>query len=775
MENWDNYNADKYRSLAGSNINETFEHNPRWFHRVEVYPTPTNPNKKRIYDQHVDSVMKDHISMYDQVKQQHNHLANSVPTTLSDDELKIVRQYTQLTGHGVRSSSYINKQLAYPTSRTSTEFSPFSLFSRADKLSKIIETHAPPLDQELHVYSGLSGYNPSDHFKNGIIHTPTFTSTSLNPNKAADFVSEKNHRYYGDTYKLDQHFLHFHLPVGYKNGMYVDTLSDNSGELEYLLNKDQKWKLVKHQIINNTLFNNTRKDRLGKTSKSIVHNHIWSVVPHDESITEGYNPLTDEERKVEFGSKRLENNYPYMDDHSFQDRFKLDSEIEPQHIRDQHTQLLNLHQPHFTAEHKNAIVSYTGGGVPPYIYAYSGNLNRELIASKGNIKPPEYKQDYGEYDSCKVFDDMFKNLPPLDHNVHTYSALGFDPSKHFKKGIFKTPAFISSSINPYIAHGVTIQQKNHIIHYDLPKGYKHAAYIAGSAASCYTIQREMLINRDQKFKLHAHHIVEEPENAHKIHIWHVVPHDDSVTEGYNPLTDEQRNVHFSQGIRNIIPSYMSDSEYKSLIKHPLKNFVEHPEILEQHAQLSRLHQPHFTQEHKHAIVGYTGSVRTTSYAPGYSYSGTINNSLVNNEKLLAPNVKRSTKTLDSIFHTIPPLDHNVHTYSGLGFDPSKHFDHNNVFKTPAFISSSLNPSVALGVGKMHKYNFGYTTPAIHILHFDLPEGYKHAAYIAPEAGDEYTIQREMLINRGQKFKLHEHHIISDEDGIQTHIWHVKPL
>lgn len=68
------------------------------------------------------------------------------------------------------------------------------------------------------------------------VHFPAFTSTSLSKQIAEDFAGKKQ-----DTKPYLKNgvmeVLHMKIPANHKRGMYVDHMSDNPGEYEYLLDK----------------------------------------------------------------------------------------------------------------------------------------------------------------------------------------------------------------------------------------------------------------------------------------------------------------------------------------------------------------------------------------------------------------------------------------------------------------------------------------------------------------------------------------------------------
>jgi hypothetical protein len=165
-------------------------------------------------------------------------------------------------------SHVITKWMVDPASTAAQYNQKSKYFDTAPK-----DTHAhitkvladpKPLPHDTHVYSGVTGYDPSEALQHGSFHTPTHTSTSLNPKIAAAHV--------GDTTK-EHHIIHFHLPKGFKGGRYISEHSSFPGELEYLMKPGQNWKVTNHSVVDRPT------DIWGRARPT---RHVWSVVPHNE-------------------------------------------------------------------------------------------------------------------------------------------------------------------------------------------------------------------------------------------------------------------------------------------------------------------------------------------------------------------------------------------------------------------------------------------------------------------------------------------------------------
>jgi len=159
---------------------------------------------------------------------------------------------------------------------------------KVNALSEAIAHFAKPLDHEAHVYSGIGGFHPGEHFKKngGVIHMPAFTSTSLNPRQGAVFAREEKEQRTATTagrpqHITEHHVLHFHLPKGYDKGTYVDNISKCDGEHEYLMDKGQHWKMTGHKVVTRSDHHVLRdEDGSIRTNNIKSKVHIWSVEPH---------------------------------------------------------------------------------------------------------------------------------------------------------------------------------------------------------------------------------------------------------------------------------------------------------------------------------------------------------------------------------------------------------------------------------------------------------------------------------------------------------------
>jgi hypothetical protein len=98
-----------------------------------------------------------------------------------------------------------------------------------------------------------------------------------------------------------------------------------------------------------------------------------------------------------------------------------------------------------------------------------------------------------------------------------------------------------------------------------------------------------------------------------------------------------------------------------------------------------------------------------------------------------------------------------HVYSGLYDKPEA-----GTYQHHGYMSSSLHPHIAGGYSRSAAKD---PKAGNHILKIHIPKGSKHGAYIARHS--EFPDEREFLLGRGKKFKIHP----EPEKHGETHIWH----
>ncbi len=118
------------------------------------------------------------------------------------------------------------------------------------------------LKHSLVVHSGV-GEEMAKHLmssrKGDIVHTPAYTSTSVDPHIAHNFVHNT----------ANAHIMHFHLPKGHVGSRYVENITAASGEHEVVLNRGTNWKKVGYH---------KSEYKRDLHSKFTVHNHHFVPV-----------------------------------------------------------------------------------------------------------------------------------------------------------------------------------------------------------------------------------------------------------------------------------------------------------------------------------------------------------------------------------------------------------------------------------------------------------------------------------------------------------------
>ena len=110
----------------------------------------------------------------------------------------------------------------------------------AKMMDKAVKTHTAP--EDFHVYSGLRKSPEHNLPKDGNVHMPAYTSTSLDKRTARHFARADDNSTHWDgskSFTPPKHILKIHVPKGH-HGAYVDHHSENPGEQEYILPRDTK-------------------------------------------------------------------------------------------------------------------------------------------------------------------------------------------------------------------------------------------------------------------------------------------------------------------------------------------------------------------------------------------------------------------------------------------------------------------------------------------------------------------------------------------------------
>jgi hypothetical protein len=128
--------------------------------------------------------------------------------------------------------------------------------------------------------------------------------------------------------------------------------------------------------------------------------------------------------------------------------------------------------------------------------------------------------------------------------------------------------------------------------------------------------------------------------------------------------------------------------------------------------------------------------------------------------------KENIKHLDSA--TNQPIGHELHVYSGIGFDPSKHISKEKpIIHLPAYTSVTHDKNIAHSFASRNPMTEHHKN-TYHILHIHMKPRNKgiHVDHLS-----EHEDEHETILPRNTKLKVHpvpDKHIIH---GVEHHIWH----
>lgn len=579
----------KIKDYILATIDEGLVHIPQLFghNTTQLYGSHDQAKVNKINDIH--NKMRSIVSAHDSAAGEHMHDNYSLDH-LNQDEKFTIQEYTgSISGptnrHLLKPMAEQLKEhakVAYDIERNYSnssqeerdrllhKWSPLNIHGKnIKKLDDIFKHKAHTLKEDLHVYSGI-GFDPSEHFKegNGVFHSPAFLSTSVGVETPKSFgqafaSKDAHHDQWDDEYtakdnanvvkqgsrsEQDKHIIHFHLPKGYSGGMHIAPESKFPGEREFLLNRNQKWKLVNHEV--HTTRDHTRYRTFVPSRKSVwdptvehpasrkyetyltkQRNHIWTVVPHDAQI---------DEARVHTPHYFSGVNYHTTDWNTFQQDFSKKSNP----LRDHGGDVLRFEND-IADDQASHIKVEPGEHDHGIVHTYTSDsraINHALLDGK-------HSNLHDELDGW-----LKSHTKPLHEDMHVYSGAGFDPTEHFEKGngVIHLPSYTSTSLAPSIAgsfgakalpskglnHGAYVR---HILHFHLPKGSQHGTYV--DHVSAHDGEKEYILHRGQKWKLTNHETVRSrditkytnwgsgtgrPINKtdHTTHIWSLEPHND---------------------------------------------------------------------------------------------------------------------------------------------------------------------------------------------------------------------------------------------------------
>ena len=687
----------------------------------------------------------------------------------------------------------------------------------ADKISASLKHITKPLQSETHVYSGIS----EEHMKHlhetnaDVVHTPAFTSTSIDPERGAMFARKpvkSQSRIAGDRFRITNtsHVLHFKLPKGYSKGAYVAPMSEAGHEREFLLDKGQSWKVTNKKLVTKRFAHKSKADNDPGHVRN-QHVHVWTLEPHDHKLHEATSHDPSYFRGFSIATKGKESGdmnslkYAHGDTptaRAYNNGIEDLKQRTREDVKAQHAKLLSTGpQTGSLGDHVDDIAH----AKVLHSHTISSNkVNRALLKQHAGTHSGDDHYDLHEAGNVSAAIQHFAK--PADHEMHVYSGLKHDAIKQAHDAGHTTihmPAFTSTTINPNAATGFATDLKHkhipgdrgtnvsgvdHVAHFKIPAGYKKGAYVSG--VSEHPNEKEYLLDKGQTWKITGHKRVTNTnasshygkyKEVNHTHIWTLEPHDGPAPTG--------GKLHESKDMTEKLDEAVSHSEHffsgtmgfdkvhghSALVKHTgdggkIDFTHDHEEMQKQHVSLRNSHKVVDAQA-AHVIKKYTG------------HSASVNKHLIAPKVLsfLGQDHSRHAHLMsEAIQRHAKPLRHDVHVYSGLGnHDPSKDFDRTGTVHLPAFTSTSLNPTVALA--------FGPDKPkkqVTHILHFHLPKGYKKSLYVAGHSA--VKDEREMLLDKGQKWQLtgvkkskmkveYGHNIRGEKDHHrEVHVWSLRP-
>lgn len=135
--------------------------------------------------------------------------------------------------------------------------------------------------------------------------------------------------------------------------------------------------------------------------------------------------------------------------------------------------------------------------------------------------------------------------------------------------------------------------------------------------------------------------------------------------------------------------------------------------------------------------------------------------------------------------TATPAPKDFDTFSGIGFDPRRHMDENNVIHSPAYLSSSIDPRIAHSFANEIDPRTGKSPiyaddqPEKHILRIPVKQYQTNGSYVDSISNfgtkDGQIGEKEFLHARGQKYKIDPTPKTLTSWGQKTNIWTATPI
>lgn len=138
-------------------------------------------------------------------------------------------------------------------------------------------------------------------------------------------------------------------------------------------------------------------------------------------------------------------------------------------------------------------------------------------------------------------------------------------------------------------------------------------------------------------------------------------------------------------------------------------------------------------------------------------SSGLNKDLIIGDKL-SPNHQKISGHLDTVIDR-HPIQHGLHVYSGLSFDPKEHTDENGRMHSPAYISATHSKDVAHSFTTQHR-------GVLHIAKITLHPG-DPAIHVSPYSNSPH--EHETIIKRGVTLQHNGHKDYEDDLGLRYRV------
>lgn len=228
---------------------------------------------------------------------------------------------------------------------------------------------------------------------------------------------------------------------------------------------------------------------------------------------------------------------------------------------------------------------------------------------------------------------------------------------------------------------------------------------------------------------------------------------------------------FDQHNKNVNDGQGLDSLHEDLKKHYHEDLSNHPDsnhVVDYTKGSGELNRA-LLRSHK------SGASEIEPVDNGYSYTS--------EKTAMSLNDRRNG--IDKAI-TATPAPKDFDTFSGIGFDPRRIMDENNVIHSPAYLSSSIDPRIAHSFSQEMDPKTGESPRDFgsevekHILRIPVKQYQTNGAYVDSISNfgtkDGQLGEREFLHPRGQKYKIDPTpKTLTSKYGGPTHIWTATPI